>query len=196
MGAPVASGTLAGSTSGSWASNHEERRAATTVRACVDTRRVVGLAQLCRRSRSRTSSPGTISGTARGSSSRSASSAMRDSSVREAQRRDPAVVCQQPPVVGSTQFGGRRRSRPRGSARPSEPWQTRRRARASLPSKAIISCLHVVADRAARAGRRDSHASGDKHVAGARGADTCVRARAGIHRSRRRVAAYVQKGLS
>ena len=43
---------------------------------------------------------------------------------REARRREPAVVCQQPPVVGSTQFGGRRRSRPRGSARLSEPWQT------------------------------------------------------------------------
>ena len=33
---------------------------------------------------------------------------------REARRREPAVVCQQPPVVRSTQFGGRRRSRPRG----------------------------------------------------------------------------------
>ena len=39
---------------------------------------------------------------------------MRDSSVGEARRREPAVVCQQPPVVRSTQFGDRRRSRPRG----------------------------------------------------------------------------------
>ena len=50
----------------------------------------------------------------RSSRARSASSAVRDSSVGEARRRESAVVCQQPPVVGSTQFGGRRRSRPRG----------------------------------------------------------------------------------
>jgi hypothetical protein len=31
----------------------------------------------------------------------------------EARRRESAVVCQQPPVVRSTQFGGRRRTRPR-----------------------------------------------------------------------------------
>jgi hypothetical protein len=43
---------------------------------------------------------------------------------REVRRRESAVVCQQPPVVGSTQFGGRRRSRPRGSARLSEPWHS------------------------------------------------------------------------
>ena len=35
------------------------------------------------------------------------------SPLREARRREPAVVCQQPPVVGSTQFGGRQQSRPR-----------------------------------------------------------------------------------
>ena len=50
----------------------------------------------------------------RSSSARSASPAVRDSSVREARRREPAVVCQQPSVVRSPQFGGRRRSRPRG----------------------------------------------------------------------------------
>ena len=32
----------------------------------------------------------------------------------EPRHRESAVVCQQPPVVGSTQFGGRRQSRPRG----------------------------------------------------------------------------------
>ena len=31
----------------------------------------------------------------------------------EVRRREPAVVCQQPPVVGSTQLGGHRQSRPR-----------------------------------------------------------------------------------
>ena len=36
------------------------------------------------------------------------------SSVGEAGRGEPAVVCQQPRVVRSTQFGDRRRSRPRG----------------------------------------------------------------------------------
>ena len=36
------------------------------------------------------------------------------SSVGEAPRREPAVVCQQPSVVRSPQFGDRRRSRPRG----------------------------------------------------------------------------------
>ena len=35
------------------------------------------------------------------------------SPFREARRREPAVVRQQPPVVGSTQFGGRQQSRPR-----------------------------------------------------------------------------------
>ena len=35
-------------------------------------------------------------------------------SVGEARRREPAVVCQQPSVVRSPQFGDRRRSRPRG----------------------------------------------------------------------------------
>ena len=52
---------------------------------------------------------------ARSSRGRSASPAVRDSSVGEARRREPAVVCQQPPVGGSTQFGGRRQSRPRGA---------------------------------------------------------------------------------
>jgi hypothetical protein len=33
--------------------------------------------------------------------------------IGEAQSREPAVVCQQPPVVRSAQFGDRRRSRPR-----------------------------------------------------------------------------------
>ena len=33
---------------------------------------------------------------------------------QEARRREPAVVCQQPSVVRSPQFGDRRRSRPRG----------------------------------------------------------------------------------
>ena len=36
------------------------------------------------------------------------------SSVGEARRREPAVVCEQPSVVRSPQFGDRRRSRPRG----------------------------------------------------------------------------------
>jgi hypothetical protein len=42
---------------------------------------------------------------------------------RQARRREPAVVCQQPPVVGITQFGDRRQSRPTQSTRLSKPWQ-------------------------------------------------------------------------
>ena len=58
MGAPVASGTLAGSTSGSWASIHKEAAGSDCSRLRRHPR-VVGLAHLCRPSRSRTSSPGT-----------------------------------------------------------------------------------------------------------------------------------------
>jgi hypothetical protein len=42
------------------------------------------------------------------------------------------------------------------------------------------------------AGTRSAH--GDKHVAGARGADTCVRARAGIRRLRRRCGCLCPEG--
>ncbi len=112
MGAPVTAGTLAGSTSGSWASKHKKPPAATS-RASVDTPGSYDSHTSADRRGVRRSSSGTISATARSSSSRSASPAVRDSSVGEARRREPAVVCQQPPVVGSTQFGGRRRSRPR-----------------------------------------------------------------------------------
>ena len=57
MVAPVAFGTLAGSTSGSWASNHKEAAGSDCSRLRRHPR-VVGLAHLCRPSRSRTSSPG------------------------------------------------------------------------------------------------------------------------------------------
>ena len=57
MVAPVASGTLAGSTSGSWASNHKEAAGSDCSRLRRHPR-VIGLAHLCRPSRSRTSSPG------------------------------------------------------------------------------------------------------------------------------------------
>ena len=58
MGAPVASGTLAGSTSGSWASIHKEAARGDFSRFRRHPR-VVRLAHLCRPSRSRTSSSGT-----------------------------------------------------------------------------------------------------------------------------------------
>ena len=61
----------------------------------------------------------------------------------EARRREPAVVCQQPPVVGSTQLGGHRRSRPRsrrdyrnrgkGIARPEQPREPKQSQRAQCP---------------------------------------------------------------
>ena len=66
-----------------------------------------------------------------------------DSSVREARRREPAVVCQKPPVVRSGQFGDGRRSRPRtrrgyrnrgkGIARPEQPREPKRSWRAQSP---------------------------------------------------------------
>ena len=110
-GRPVASGTLAGSTSGSWVSIHKEAARGDLSRFRRHPR-VVRLAQPFRPSRSRMSSSGTISATARSSSSSSTSPA--DSSLGEARRREPAVVCQQPSVVRSPQLGDRRRSRPRG----------------------------------------------------------------------------------
>ena len=113
MGAPVASGTLAGSTSGSWASIQKQAPGGDFSRFRRHPR-VVRLAQPSRPSRSRTSSSGTIPATARSSSSSSTSPAVRDSSVREARRHEPPVVCQQPPAVRSPQLGYRRRSRPRG----------------------------------------------------------------------------------
>ena len=57
------------------------------------------------RSQSRTSSSGWTSATARSSSLRSPLPMLRDSSAGGARRREPAVVCQQPPVVRSAQFG-------------------------------------------------------------------------------------------
>jgi hypothetical protein len=111
MGARAASGTLAGSRSGSWVSIHEEAAAATS-RACVDTlgsydprnsldRRGV------RHRRARLPRP-------REAAARDGITCAGDSSVREARRREPAVVCQQPSVVRSPQFGEGRRSWPRG----------------------------------------------------------------------------------
>ena len=58
MGTPAASGTLAGSTSGSSASNHQEATGSEFSRLRRHPR-VVGLAHLCRPSRSPTSSSGT-----------------------------------------------------------------------------------------------------------------------------------------
>ena len=113
MGAPVASGTLAGSTSGSSARIRKEAARSDFSRFRRHPR-VVRFAHLCRRSRSGYRRRARLRNRTRSSRARSASSAVRDSSVGEARRRESAVVCQQPPVVGSTQFGGRRRSRPRG----------------------------------------------------------------------------------
>jgi hypothetical protein len=115
MVAPVASGTLAGSPSVSWASIHKEaahsdfsrfrrhppgRMARTTLTTVAESDIVVGhdfrnreKQQLGDRRH-------------RGCEIRS--------SVRERRRREPAVVCQQPSVVRSPQFGDRRRSQPRG----------------------------------------------------------------------------------
>ena len=61
------------------------------------------------------------------------------SCVGEARRRELAVVCQQPPVVRSPQFGDRRRSRPPGPARPSQPWQRHRRL-AAVGTIALRQC--------------------------------------------------------
>ncbi len=96
---------------------------AATARACVDTlgsydshnpfdRRGVG-----RRRRAR------LRIRARSSRARSASPTVRDSSVGEARRREPAVVCRQPSVVRSLQLGDRRRGTATRSARLSQPWQ-------------------------------------------------------------------------
>ncbi len=137
MGAPVASGTLAGSRSGSWASIHKQAAGGDFSRfrrhpGSHDSHYSLGP------SRSPTSSLGTISATARGSRSRSALPAVRDSSVREARRREPAVVCQQPSVVRSPQFGDRRRSRPRGRRDYREPWQRHSEARAAARVEAVV----------------------------------------------------------
>ena len=144
MDAPVASGTLAGSTSGSSASNRKEAARSDFSRLRRHPR-VVRLAQL-RPSRSRTSSSGTIAATARSSSSSSTSPAVRDSSVTEARRRESAVVCQQPPVVRSPQFGDRRRSRPRGSR------DYRNRGGAITPIGARARALAVESDHPATRG--------------------------------------------
>ncbi len=70
------------------------------------------------------SSSGTTSATARSSRRRLALPAVRDSSVREARRREPAVVCQQPSVVRSPQSGRSPAVTATWSRRPSEPWQS------------------------------------------------------------------------
>ena len=144
MGAPVASGTLAGSISGSWDSIHKEAAGGGFSRFRRHPR-VVRLAQLSRPSRSRTSSSGTISATARSRRRRSASPAVRDSSVRETRRREPAVVCQQPSVVRSPQFGDHRRSRPRGRR------DYRNRGIAITPTSARARSLPVETNRPVKA---------------------------------------------
>jgi hypothetical protein len=79
----------------------------------------------------------------------------------EAPRREPATVCQQPPVVGSTQFGNRRHSRPTQSTRLSEPWQSTSRPRPSQASRAIVSCRPVLAGGQAVAKDSSVRASGE-----------------------------------
>src|ERR1039458_5270137 len=113
MGAPVTSGTLAGSTSGFWDSIHKEaassdisrfgrhppvERLAQNVPTVAESDVVVGHDF---RNRENQQKEIGLTGAAR--------------FVRwEVLRREPAVVCQQPPVVRSTQFGDRQSSRPRG----------------------------------------------------------------------------------
>ena len=52
---------------------------------------------------------------------------------RQAPRREPAVACQQPPVVGSTQLSGRRPSRPGGVGATIGTVALRKRARWTCP---------------------------------------------------------------
>ena len=113
MGARVASGTLAGSTSGSSASIHEKAARSDFSRVRRHPR-VVRFAHLCRRSRGRTSSSGATPQPNEKQQSEIGVVGRARFVRREARRRESAVVCQQPPGAGSTQFGGRRRSRPRG----------------------------------------------------------------------------------
>ena len=117
MGAPVASGTLAGSTSGSWARIHKDaaRSDFSPFRRHPPGAR---LAQLCRPSRSPTSSSGTTSATARTSSSRSASTGVRASSI-------------------STHSPARRSARSR-SWRSDTPSVGRRRARDNLEQAGVV----------------------------------------------------------
>ena len=53
--------------------------------------------------------------------------------------RGPAGVCQQPPVVASAQFGGRRQSRRPGPTRLPQPWQRHRRL-AAVGTIALRQC--------------------------------------------------------
>jgi len=64
---------------------------------------------------------------------------VRDSSVREARRREPAVVWQQPSVVRSQQSGRSPAVTATWSRRPSEPWQRHRRL-AAVGTIALREC--------------------------------------------------------
>jgi hypothetical protein len=90
----------------------------------------------------------------------------RRSSVGKARRREPAVVCQQPPVVGSAQFGDRRRSRPRGRrdfCNRGEPGVSGRRKAAArrLRRQLARAGLRIIpAMQPSRRARRDSSVRG------------------------------------
>ena len=108
-GRPSRRWDLAGSRSGSWA---RIRKGAASSDLPRFRRHPPGLAQLCRRRGGRTSSSGTTSKPRKQQREFGVTSVARFVLGEERPSELP-VVRQQPPVVGSTQFGGRRQSRPR-----------------------------------------------------------------------------------
>ena len=169
MGAPVASGTLAGSTSGSWVSNHKEAAGSDCSRLRRHPR-VVGLATVAESD----IVAGHDSATEREAAERDRRRRRREiRPAGEARRREPAVV-EQPPVVRSTQFGGRRRSRPRGvgatigNVAKASPARGRRDDR-SPTMRSRCAGGAVRGRRTAEFGRRQERATGE----GSTSPDTC-----------------------
>jgi hypothetical protein len=132
MSARVASGTLAGSTSCSWASI---RKGAASSDLPRFRRHPPGLAQLCRRRGARTSSSGTTSKPRKQQLEIGVTSVARFV-LGEERPSEPPVVRQQPPVVGSA--GGLRdrtaRAGPTGRGCLPPPHRT---VRAVLPHTAL-----------------------------------------------------------